>query len=139
MAFELADELRSRIVTLKKENQEMICKDVDASDEIGILWSTAPNSAYKCKLIKCAEYCSAYSMPLFIIVMWKVWWDKANTKEQDYELLHNLLHMGYDETSGRYYIRKHDIEEFKQLVGKKPVAVEKLAEEKEEKTEVKKK
>ncbi len=75
-------------------------------------------------------------MPLFIIVIWKAWWDKANSKEQDYELLHNLLHMGYDDEAGRYFIRKHDIEEFKQLIGKKPV-VEKPVE--EEKVEAKKK
>ena len=115
MPFELADELRSRIGEIKTKFQNLICKDVGL-DEIGILWNSNEKSAYKAKMVKVAEIYKAMSMPLFIFVVHKESWNKMDEGKRSALILHELMHMGYSEEKGTYYIRKHDVEDFREII-----------------------
>jgi len=116
MKYDVAEELRTRVGQIKKRFDHMICQDV-AADEIGMLWYTNEKSPYKAKMIKTAEYAQALSVPTFVLVVWKKGWDDCKDEaKKDALILHELMHMGYDAESGKYSIRKHDVEDFKELI-----------------------
>jgi hypothetical protein len=126
-SYDIAEELKGRVAEIKTKFESIICQDVDI-DEIGILWNTSPKSAYKAKMIKVAEYGEPFSMPTFILVVWKAGWEQWKEGNRNAIILHELMHMGYDPEKGKYYIRKHDIEDFREIISVAGLGWEKVEE-----------
>jgi hypothetical protein len=64
----------------------------------------------------------------FIIWVSQPFWEGAGDKAKRYYLDHELTHCAYDEDSGKYYIRPHDVEEFTSMIKRYKVMLPALEE-----------
>lgn len=113
--FKITEEFNDTALELYNTHKEEMRLTVHPSKVI-FMRSDKKKKAYAyCKIIR-GEY-ELLTNKKFVIVIVNENYDNLNSEEKKrYVILHELMHLDYDDEKDRYHLLKHSLEDFHQLL-----------------------
>jgi len=84
--------------------------------KVKFLFVSGRNIRYSGKLSKTTSLMKFLTGLDFIVLVNKDVWVQFNQNQKEALILHELLHVAYDENKNRFVTREHDVEEFVEVV-----------------------
>lgn len=86
------------------------------ADDMDFFEKDSLKSSWKAEVRLIKGLAAVFTKKRVALTVWKQHWETTDEVDKFAIIYHELLHLLYDEDEGKYKIRKHDIETFKEML-----------------------
>lgn len=87
-------------------------------DDVHAVFKDSLKSSWRARIRIVSGYLSTLTNKKFVLEVHKADWDSSTTEERALVVFHELMHIVFDEEKNKYKLRKHDVQDFYEVLKK---------------------